>query len=299
MQRRDLILAAACLVTRPAGAESPEVSWARGVRDRTGNTPALERLGLWLQAGTRPGRNAPSDRMESLLRHLVESQEPDGYLGVYGAADRLGASTRGVDEYWGTAELGRGLLELATRGGRRASTLAERLAEKLIQVPPERLDVHPGDQHPSAAALLYFLTGVATRTGKDPYRKYLGQIPGMIGLPSGKSPFRPSLPPVLPEWTRDSLRNPRGTAALSGILALARYQGHALLAAAVREHWTTLRATLPRQLDPDLRVRWQRLTQDLVGVGEATELQAELTRLRALPPPVEEPYRTWDTAHRT
>lgn len=294
-----MILAGAVFLTaRQARGETAELSWAKSVRDHSGDTGALERVGLWLQAGAGLGRDRSRNRAEGLLRLLAESQEPDGYLGVYGEKDRLGASSRGVDEYWGTAELGRGLLALAGKGNRPAAALAERLADRLIRVPPERLDVSPGNQHPAAAALLHFLTGMATRTGKEPYRKYLASMPGMIGLPSGKSPFRPSLPPVLPVWGKDALRNARGTAALTGILALARYQGHDLLAAAVREHWGKLRVTLPGNLDSDLRIRWQRLTQDLAGVGDATELQAELTRLRALPPPREEPYRTWVTAHR-
>jgi hypothetical protein len=266
--------------------------------NKNGNTPALEELGVWLQVAalrSRGKQEAPT--VGSSFEELPEpgnflGQEPDGYLGVYPPADRLGASARSVDEYWGLAELGRGLLELAEQGDESADRVARRLGGLLITVKPEQLDRDPGQQHPAAAAVLYFLTGMARRTGDPAYRQYLGRAPGRIGLPNEKSPFPPVLPPVLREWGKDQQRAARGVASLSGILALGRYEEYGLLVDAVRERWSELRRTFPQDAGPDLLARWVRLTVDLRGEGDQEELRRELKRVARLRLGDHPPYTT-------
>jgi len=263
-------------------------TWLNAVVRHTGDTPALERLGLWLQVAARePAQRRAAERVVAALRRV---QGEDGYLGVYGQGDRLGRSDRGFDEYWGTAELGRGLLELAEAGVRPADEAARHLGSLLLRVPPDQLDRSAGQQHPGSAALLYFLTGMARRTGDPAYRAYLATLPGRIGLPNEKSPFEPGLPPVLQEWGRGGRTAARGLAAMSGMVALARYQEHTLLLRAVRERWSELRKTLPASPTPELLARWARLTADLAGSVPDEELRAELRRLGTLRMDTAPPY---------
>jgi hypothetical protein len=287
MQRREFL--GGVLALPLLGVQSGEIqrAWLSAVTGRTGDTRALERLGVWLQVAARP---AAGELPAPLLRRLQESQERDGYLGVYPRAHRLGGSDRGVDEYWGMAEVGRGLLNLAERGENVSHDVARRLGDLLITVQPDRLDRDPSQQHTGGAALLYFLTGMARRTRDRRYADYLRLLPPRMGLPREKSEFGVALPPVLDRWTGEPLRNARGVTALGGILALGRYQGYPQLQEAVRERWTELRRSFPATADTELLARWARLTADLKGLGDQQELTSELERLGKLHPAADEPY---------
>jgi hypothetical protein len=280
--------ASAALGKEPPG---PDL-WLAAVREQTGDTPALERLGVWLQVSARD--RSPGKVEGQTLLALKEAQEADGYLGVYPKADRLGISDRGVDEYWGTAELGRGLVDLAAVGNSVADEVARKLGALLIRVSPDQLDRDPGQQHPGGAALMFFLTRMAKRTKDPAYARYLGLQPSRLGLPSKKSPYPTGLPPVLPDWGTDPRRAARGVTALNGILALAQYQGHTLMAEAVRTRWTELRATFPDEKNTELAARWARLTADLKGEGDPKELEKELEkelkRIRGRKLPEDQPY---------
>ena len=291
MNRRAFL--AGLLAAAPAAGRAAPVAererWLKAVTEQTGDTRALERLGVWLQLA--PRVRVERQNIHAMIRELRRAQEESGYLGIYPPADRLGASGRGVDEYWGTAEMGRGLAALADAGYMTAMDIARPLGHRLLAVAPEQLDRVAGRQHPAATALLYFLCWMAER-GKAPiYRKYLSTLPGRIGLPNEKAPFEPALAPVLPEWGSDPRRAARGLTALSGMVALARYQKHDLFEKALRARWSELRSTFPAHATAELAARWVRLTLDLYpAIGKPAEVGAELQRVAQLELEPDYPY---------
>ncbi len=282
MHRRQLLLA---LLAGWAGQEARSLADGEAglgaVRRQTGDTAALEALGVALQIP--PVTRRARLRLAACVRTLHACQEADGYLGVYPPADRLGGGLRGIDELWGTAELGRGLLRLAAAGIPRAADVSALLADRLCRMPLDGLDREPSVQHPAATALLAFLCGEAARGRKSEVRRFLEELPPRIGLPARASPYAPVLPPVLRGWGRDPRRNARGAGALSGILALARHQRHPGLATAVREQWEVLRPGFSRSPAPELWTRWVRLTAELHAHAPDAALGEELRRLRDEP----------------
>lgn len=292
-RRRFLLTCAAAGALPLARASADPDPWLKAIADKTGDTVALERLGIWLQAPVYPA-TVVSTALRETLTDLRRLQGSDGYLGVYPEADRLGGSERAVDEYWGLAELGRGLARWTVAGEKTSREIALGLLHRVCSVDPDRLDRVPEQQHPAAAALLHFLCRVTARSGDDAGERYLRRLPARIGLPGETSETPPALPPLLRSWTGGGRADSRGTAALSGILSLARYQTHPLLSQAVRARWGDLLPALPRNANPELLARWARLTADLhrMGFDEAQQvpIARERRRLAGLTPPDELPY---------
>ena len=129
-----------------------------GYRQKPGSHPWIgEHVGKWIHAATlawaHQGEPALRSKLDTVVRELISTQEPDGYLGTYVPTQRMGLYPGADWDVWSHKYNLMGLLTYHQYTGDAAALRAsQRMADLLVQTFPARRSIIAAGTHRGLAA---------------------------------------------------------------------------------------------------------------------------------------------------